>query len=711
MKKYNPFIKAVPVWAKGLEKEMLVTMGLHAKVNTDMEGLILRVATSGFYRVFLDGKFAFYGPARGPHGFFRVDEIPLGACGHVAVEVVNNYVNSYECPCQPGFIQAELALGDNVLSATGDESFRAFILHERVREIQRHSFQRPFAEGYALTSDFDSWRKGEKGTNAEETDIVKTEEKTLIPRNIPLNSFPFVCPDRLCSSGTFIKIVPDSYYKDRSLVYINDEHQGKLKGFEEKELKWHLSDEAQELKTVSLDEKNEDYAGKTVLSEGTFEILSFPCEKTGFICANVRAESKCSLRIQFDEITSENGDINPICRCACNIIRLDLEAGEYSFRSASPQSMKYVKIMVTEGRAEIRDMGISELICPVPVTAEYGGEDTKMKAVFEAARETFLQNSPDLFMDCPSRERAGWLCDSFFTARSEWEFTGDNIIEKNYLENYLLPESFGDVPEGMIPMCYPSDHRDNTFIPNWSLWFILELEDRMFNRKGDGEFVLKFRKRVYGLLDWFRQYENSNGLLEKLPSWVFVEWSGANSLVQDINFPTNMLYARALDAAGRIFGDSVLREKSGILQETIRRLSYDGEFFVDNMVYSEGVAKSSGRHSETCQYYAFFCGTATPESHPELWERLVNEFGPEGCKREKYPEVIPSNAFVGNYLRLNLLSDYGYYSKLNDEIKDYFYYMAERTGTLWEYIDDNASCNHGFASSAVCFIKKIGKLS
>ena len=32
--------------------------------------------------------------------------------------------------------------------------------------------------------------------------------------------------------------------------------------------------------------------------------------------------------------------------------------------------------------------------------------------------------------------------------------------------------------------------------------------------------------------------------------------------------------------------------------------------------------------------------------------------------------------------------------------------MAERTGTLWENVSEQASCNHGFASCAVRFIRK-----
>ena len=35
-------------------------------------------------------------------------------------------------------------------------------------------------------------------------------------------------------------------------------------------------------------------------------------------------------------------------------------------------------------------------------------------------------------------------------------------------------------------------------------------------------------------------------VLEKLDKWVFVEWSRANSLVQDISYPTNMLFSKCL---------------------------------------------------------------------------------------------------------------------------------------------------------------------
>lgn len=142
----------------------------------------------------------------------------------------------------------------------------------------------------------------------------------------------------------------------------------------------------------------------------------------------------------------------------------------------------------------------------------------------------------------PSRERAGWLCDSFFTARTEHALTGQCTVEKAFLENFLLAERFAHLPDGMLPMCYPADHYDGNFIPNWAMWFVLELEEYI-KRSGDCAFAERAKSRVYGLIQYFATFENEYGLLEKLEKWVFVEWSRANDpdVVQDVNFPTNML--------------------------------------------------------------------------------------------------------------------------------------------------------------------------
>ena len=106
-----------------------------------------------------------------------------------------------------------------------------------------------------------------------------------------------------------------------------------------------------------------------------------------------------------------------------------------------------------------------------------------------------------------------------------------------------------------------------------------------------------------------------------------------------MNYPSNMLYSLMLRSAGEMFGDDTLIAKAEKIAETVRQRSFDGEFFVDNEVRRDGVLTLTGERTEVCQYYAFFCGVATPESHPGLWNTLITDFGPgraeNGLKTDK----------------------------------------------------------------------------
>ena len=154
-----------------------------------------------------------------------------------------------------------------------------------------------------------------------------------------------------------------------------------------------------------------------------------------------------------------------------------------------------------------------------------------------------------------------------------------------------------------------------------------------------------------------------------------------------------------------MYGDDELIEQAEKMRETIRRLSYNGKFFTDNMVRNEqGVLVNPGEQTEVCQYYAFYLGTATPELYPELWNTLVYDFGPYRRENNKYPEVYFANAFIGNYLRLDMMAKNGNMKEVLDNIEGYFYNMALTTGTLWENDSTVASLDHGFASHVLVWL-------
>ena len=85
------------------------------------------------------------------------------------------------------------------------------------------------------------------------------------------------------------------------------------------------------------------------------------------------------------------------------------------------------------------------------------------------------------------------------------------------------------------------------------MFYVLELAD-YFARYEDKELQESSKNNVANLVKFFEKYLNEIGLLENLESWVFVEWSEANSAdsIKGVNLPSNMLYANFLIKASKI---------------------------------------------------------------------------------------------------------------------------------------------------------------
>lgn len=697
------FDSAKPVWPKGREEEKNVSVGFRTVLDCEPgRRTILRIAGSSLYRIWLNGEFVGHGPARGPHGYYRVDEWPLepikGQVNVLAIEAVGYNVNSFYLLDQPSFVQAEVVCGGKIVASTAGDGagFEAGILNHRVQKVQRYSFQRPFIEYYRQGPDADRWR-ADAWVEMEKTECSVQDSKNLLVRRVAYPRFLKRQPATVVSRGTFEQGVKvEKLWKDRSLVNIGPQ----LKGYRENELEVIPSIVMQRIRSGKKKSLEKAYRPDQYINVDVNEfcILDLGKNLTGFVGAKINCDEATTLYITFDEILS-GGDVD-FKRLDCvNCIGYELEPGWYDLESIEPYTMRYLKLNVLKGSCRASEIYVREYVNPESDGARFSCSDSRLNRIFEAARETFKQNATDIFMDCPSRERAGWLCDSFFTARVAFDLCGNTTIEKNLFENYSLPKRFEHLPDGMLPMCYPADHYDGVFIPNWALWFVIELEE-YWARSGDSDLVEALRPRLEGLYRYFERFKNEDGLLEKLESWVFVEWSKANSFVQDVSYPTNMLYAGALAAMGRMY-DEPLIEEAKRLREVIREQSFDGEFFVDNAVREGGKLKATRNRTEVCQYFAFFFDVATPESHGDLWDRLVKKFGPERSKTGAYPEVHPANAFIGNYLRLELLSRYAGPEQIKRDILGFYLKMAEKTGTLWEHMGTQASCNHGFASHVV----------
>ena len=679
------FEVARPVWPAGLEKKKNIHVGFRSVFTVGGDSQVfLRLTGATLYRVFMNGEFIQHGPARGPHGFYRVDVLNLSSCivsgdNLLAIEVVGYNCCSFAYLNQSSFLQAELVVGTAVMAATGGTGFDALILPERIQKLERYSFQRPFVEAYCMAPGFDDWRNQIK---AEFTPLCceVLPEKKLLPRGVALSEFK-ILPARTTVSVGRVDYSENPVNKT-GYWWMNDPHYKTLGSFMPEEF---------ELDILHVHQS-------CIFSAeglGQYRIVDLGTNLTGFIQLKVSCKTPIRLLVVFDEVLV-NGDVGIERNHSLNLIYYQLQPGAYELESIEPYTFRYLKLIQLDGEADV-SAGLREYVNDQASKAEFECSDADLNQLFEAGRQTFRQNAADLYMDCPGRERAGWLCDSFFTGRVEPLLCGNSAVEHNFIENFAVPERFMDMPDGMLPMCYPSDHPGGRHIPQWAMWLVIELEEYL-QRTGDTVLVMAMKPKVFGLLNYFKPFINSDGLLEKLPSWNFIEWSQANKLTEDVNYPTNMLYARMLESAARLYDAPELVHAAAAVHETVRKQSFAGKFFIDNAVRNtRGALVLSGQSTEVCQYYAFFCGTASPAQFSGLWRILLEQFGP-GRRPGIYDAVYPANVFIGYYLRMELLARYGEQARLIGEMKGLFLEMARKTGTLWEHKDVRASCNHGFAS-------------
>ena len=689
------FIQAKPVWAEGCEREMNLTCRFEGTFSVSAHGSpILRVAAATIYRAWLNGVFLGWGPARCAHGFYRVDEWPLNdrvlpGKNTLTIEVAGYNVNCYAYLDQPSFLQAEIEENGEVLLYTGSlGNLLCFRDSGRVQKAQRFSFQRSFTEAYDFQPDAMSKR--------EQASAAIQPEKCLLSRGIPLPVFSVVPAVALLQKGRVERSgTPKPPFMDRATMEIGPE----IKGFLPEELDAFLTREVGEL-TFSPIRCERQIPKKEVLQPNEYALYEFAINTTGFLSLTVEVDAPCTLYLLFDERLTDQ-DIDYLRMGCVEIVKYSLGAGTHSLLTMEPYTLKYLKVVCLGASALLDKVEIVEYKANLPILPAPGDIDAQMKTVYDAAVETLLQNSVDLFMDCPSRERAGWLCDSYFTAKAERWITGQNPIENQFLENFLLPESFPCLPKGMFPMCYPSDHNNGNFIPNWAMWLVLEIEDNQ-RRTQSTDLAKRFEPKLMDLLEYFKRFENEDGLLENLEGWVFVDWSRANDedLVSGVNYPSNMLYAEMLDAMARLYRRENLAHQANQLREAIRSQSFNGRCFVDHASRKDGKLIRGETATEACQSYAFFCGVATPERDPALWKRFRNAFQEDGLERPSR-----QNALIGLYVRLAALARLEAWEEVKSEIRSIFYPEAIQTGTLWEQLTDVASLNHGFASYAAVLIR------
>ena len=685
------FKKAIPVFAKDKERTMNCHVLFRQRVDS-LDHTTLYITAYSFYRLWVNGQFVFFGPSRAAGGYARVECIDLSTYdlqnegeNELVIEVAGYACGSLASVDQPSYLAAELRRNEKVICYTGRD-FACYDPGLRVQKVERYSVQRHFGE---------IWDYTVKTPFAEKFRVPVAPVKTTLQwlPSTPKPCFDYVPAKVVHSSGSFL----EGKAPGKNNSYSWSEIPESWGYFPESEIssfpyRW--------LRSQKMTRTAGKQAFPITVKADNYALLDMEKIWCGFLELDVSALEDTRLVIGFSELcegeTFTYTNIN-----MQNVIEYTLSGGtSTNLLSFEPYTCRHCVVMVKKGSVRINGFGVRKYEYDSNRIIPRRFHDIELSQIYAAAVRSFCHNVVDIYMDCPSRERAGWLCDSYFMGKVEHFLTGESAVEDAYLENYRLHTGKGNLPEGILPECYPSDFEGN-FIPQWNLWYILEVYEYLTQRNQSVDKEL-FRKSVYGILSFMEQYENSEGLLQDLPSWNFVEWSKANTWVQNVNYPTNFLYAQALQSVAELYGDDVLSAKAEKVRAATRENAFNGEVFIDHSVIGEdGVLHNASDVSEAGQYYAILFGGVDLEApqYATLKQHVLTGFSAFDPNAENY---VPVNMFIGYFLRLLVLIKMNRRDILSTDIKRKFLPMADLTDTLWEYNFNqrNGSYDHGFSSFA-----------
>ena len=443
----------------------------------------LELSASSVYRATLNGEFIGWGPARTVHGAARKDRYSLNARpgrNVLVVEVAGYNVESFQYEGNRPFLLAEVRAQGKALAVTPG-NFEAVDVPRR-RDTPVYSRQRGFAsESYEIDMDWDSWCRGGSSSRPR-LEIVEAEMPQWLEREVPYPDFA-----------------------------INSEFQETTdaKGG----LMWKL--------------KNVD---------------------SGLVGLRVHCRKQGRIAFEFDEALgtngvvdlSRNGDPLSSWHACYNRLVWDVkEPGEYTLETIEPYTMRFARVVGEGGEFENVRPYLRQCRNPLVGKASFSSSDPELDALFRAAKESLAQNAVDILTDCPSRERVGWLCDTFFSSEAAAWLTGDFSMEREYLLNFVRTDDFGEnIPSGTVPGFAPS--RQGGVMPTYMMWYVIQCmaaADRM-GVEDRADFISRVGRRIGGIFRWLEKFEKG-GLLEDLPGWVFIEWSRANDYVKGVNFPAN----------------------------------------------------------------------------------------------------------------------------------------------------------------------------
>lgn len=668
------FSKANLVFAAGKRFDSHVFVGFYAELDWQGEKEVsMQITASAFYKLYINDRFVYYGPARAAHEHARVDTpdiLPYLKDGrnHIAIEVVG-YCGR-KCLAgtgEPAFLIAQVDYAGVPVLWTGKEGWNCGLLPHKELTEDVIAAARFWREDYTLTPQTYAWRMG---------------DTMPVPCAIEIIDAPVAFLPRVAEFPDF------SVIDLHSATYTNGIRQAEM---------------TDEIRVLNAD--SESYLD--------FDFGEF---HGGFIGLEFECDVPCKVTLMYqDKISREEGEFTFEFSGQTTYTRaysyIQMSAGLNRLETFEAYAVRYLRIIV-QGATSYTVRRLYVRLCQIK-DLNGGGfscSDGEINRIYRANRTSLIINTFDTFMDCATRERgSGWNDANYWMAAAAQMLLGNRSVERCYLENQVKDsvKKYCDLPYA----CYPAGHR--CIIHNWTIYLLLQLYD-YYIRSGDMTLLKDHISGIRWLVDSLNRYKDQYGLLENLDEIVYTSsyttsrGDEQNSVYnQPISTITNFMFARAIRQLGTILqipewvsqADAI----DTIIQKVIDAVPDSEESFgfppSSISMNEKGEPVSTGYDSEGGQYFWITYGFFNGRNLPLKLGRIFDHMGP--APKEKYSHdlyYMKRLGYEGDFFaRLQALSMYGRTEALIHEIKSYGLWAMDRfAGLLGEGWDWFATNHHSF---------------
>lgn len=265
---------------------------------------------------------------------------------------------------------------------------------------------------------------------------------------------------------------------------------------------------------------------KQVVKFKDYYFIDFGEEITGQFKMRAKGNKGDVIEIRCGEELQEDGRVRYKMRCNCNYQEFWTLSGDgvdelefYDYKG-----FRYVEVIAPQ---DIMDRGVIDEQSFLAVVRHYPLDDDKLKfsssdelvnKIWNICKNGVKYGAQENYVDCPTREKGQYGGDVTVAGHSHIYVSGDLRLYKKAIKDFAL-SSF--VCPGLLAVAPGSLMQE---IADYSMQWPMQLLT-YYMHSGDIEFLKEMYPICENILDYFKQYERDDGLLEEVTGkWNLVDW-------------------------------------------------------------------------------------------------------------------------------------------------------------------------------------------